>query len=52
LTKKKKPEIKENIYNVSNPKVTQFKLTGDSNSMAFAVFLKKEFLDLHLSAEQ
>lgn len=37
------------MYNVSNPKVTSFKMTADSNSMGFACFLKKEYLGMELS---
>lgn len=51
IYKKKKVEL-DSIYNVSEPKVTTFKLTADSTSMGFGVFLKQEFLGLNLSAEQ
>jgi len=49
--KAKKIEL-DSIYSVKEPKVTSFKLTGDSTSMGFGVFLKKDFLGLNLSAEQ
>jgi len=49
--KAKKVEL-DSIYNVTEPKVTSFKLTGDSTSMGFGVFLKKDFLGLNLSPEQ
>ena len=40
------------MYNVVDPKVMTFKLTADSPSMGFGVFLKKEHLGLNLTAEQ
>lgn len=52
LIVKKKIEQGDNMYNVANPKVNNFKLTADSNSMGFAAFLKDEFLGLKLSEEQ
>jgi|TARA_B110001450_G_C17618369_1_gene480178 hypothetical protein len=39
--KKVKVEL-DSIYVVQKPKVHKFKLSADSNSMGFAVFLKKE----------
>jgi hypothetical protein len=42
----------DSIYNVQHPKVLNFKLGGDSTSMGFGVFLKKDYLGLNLSAEQ
>jgi len=39
--KKVKVEL-DSIYVVQQPKVHKFKLSADSNSMGFAVFLKKE----------
>ena len=44
--KKKKTIVVESIYNCSERKVKKFGLSGDSNSMGFAVYLKKEFLGM------
>jgi len=49
---KRKKIILDSIYVVQHPKVQNFKLTADSTSMGFGVFLKKDFLGLNLSAEQ
>jgi hypothetical protein len=51
FSKKAKVEL-DSIYNVVSPKVLNFKLTADSTSMGYAVFLKKEHLGLNLSPEQ
>ena len=51
FSKKGKVEL-DSIYNVVDPKVMTFKLTADSTSMGFAVFLKEEHLGLNLSSEQ
>jgi len=50
--KKAKTIEVESIYNVSEPKVRWFKLLNDSNSMGFAVYLKKEFLGMDFSESQ
>ena len=42
----------DSIYVVQQPKVHKFKLSADSNSMGFAVFLRKEQLGLDLSPQQ
>lgn len=52
LSFKRKKVILDSIYVVQHPKVQNFKLTADSTSMGFGVFLKKDFLGLNLSAEQ
>jgi len=54
LSKFKKTKVieVESIYNVSEPKVRWFKLLNDSNSMGFAVYLKKEFLGMDFSESQ
>ena len=48
---KKKIEL-DSIYSVSDPKVMSWKLTADSTAMGYGVFLKKEHLQLDLSAVQ
>lgn len=48
---KRKKIILDSIYVVQHPKVQNFKLTADSTSMGFGVFLKKDYLGLNLSAE-
>ena len=41
----------DSIFEVDHPKVLSWKLTADSASMGFAVYLKKEFNGLDLSPE-
>lgn len=50
--KKAKTIEKESIYNCNERKVKQFKLTNDSNAMGFAVYLKKEYLQMDFSDPQ
>lgn len=47
--RKKQVAPVESIYNCKDRKVKHFKLQADSNSMGFAVYLKKEFLGMDFS---
>ena len=49
----KKEKIKlDSIYSITDAKDMKMKLSVDSTAMGFAVFMKKEHLQLNLSAEQ
>lgn len=50
--KKKKQIAVESIYNCKERKVKFFKLQADSNSMGFACYLKKEYLEMDFSETQ
>jgi hypothetical protein len=41
----------DSIFEIDNEKVLKWKLTNDSASMGFAVYLKKEYNGLDLSPE-
>ena len=48
----RKKEVKDSIYNVSKPKVMDFKVPGDAVAMGFCTFLKEEYVGLKLSDQQ
>ena len=51
FSKKEKLKL-DSIYSIVDAKILKMKLSADSTAMGFAVFLKKEHLELNLSAEQ
>lgn len=48
----RKKEVKDSIYNVSTPKVLDFKVPGDAVGMGFCTFLKEEYIGVKLSEQQ